>query len=165
MPKLEDLVTFQRAVDLVVTIYDVTAPFPRQELYGLTSQLRRAGISLASNIAEGQGRLTPGERRQFLSQARGSLSEIEAQAIIAERLGFLTPQNHEAIKAGVQKTGRALTGFIRWVKSLDDKTASPRARATASPTHRSASIKARTSGGTGAENIPTGNTNTSACSA
>jgi len=134
MPKLEDLVAFQRAVDLTVEIYSVTKTFPREELYGLTSQLRRAAGSIASNIAEGQGRLTPGERRQFLSQARGSMFEVEAHLIVAERLGFLTPIDRERITIMIKKGGRALNGYIRWVRG-QEATQRPRASASEHPTN------------------------------
>lgn len=132
MPKFHDLVVFQRALDLTVCVYEVTSSFPRQEIYGLTAQLRRAAYGVVSNIAEGEGRLTFGERRQFLSQARGSTFEVEAQALIAQRLRFLSPEDHERIEASVQKTGRALIGYIRWVKKQEE-TAKPRNRATAKP--------------------------------
>jgi len=132
MPKFFDLVVFQRALELSVQVYEVTSSFPRQEMYGLTAQLRRAAYGVVSNIAEGEGRLTFGERRQFLSQARGSLFEVEAQTLIAVRLRFLSPEDHERIEASVQKTGRALIGYIRWVKKRED-TAKPRNRATANP--------------------------------
>ena len=125
-----DLVVFQRALDLVVAIYDVTATFPRFELYGLTSQLRRASIGVLSDIAEGQGRLTFGERRQFLSQARGSLFEIDAQCIAASRLGFLTSEAHERVCRELRLTGKALAGFIAWVQENERATKNPRNRAT-----------------------------------
>jgi|ERR1041385_5594751 four helix bundle protein len=132
MPKFHDLVVFQRALDLSVQIYEITSSFPKQELYGLTAQLRRAAYGVVSNIAEGEGRLTFGERRQFLSQARGSLFEVEAQALIAERLKFLSAADHARIDVAIQKTGRALIGYIRWVKKQEDS-AKPRHRATSQP--------------------------------
>jgi len=134
MSKFQDLVVFQRAVDLSVHIYEVTRTFPKEEMYGLTSQLRRASYGVVSNIAEGEGRLTYGERRQFLSQARGSLFEVEGQSIIAERLGFLTADAHAAIRVHVRKTGKALIGYIRWVKKMEESIAKPRNPAAAKPT-------------------------------
>ena len=74
---------------LAVEVFRATEDFPQSQLYGLTSQLRRAAVSVASNIAEGQGRLTSGEFRHFLGQARGSLLEMETQLAIAVELGFL----------------------------------------------------------------------------
>jgi four helix bundle protein len=77
--KLTDLVAFTRSVDLVAVVYEITSTFPRDERYGLVAQMRRCSVGVAAQIAEGEGRLTSGERRQFLSQARGSLSELEAR--------------------------------------------------------------------------------------
>ncbi len=85
-----DLIVWQRAINLIEKIYRMTQQFPREELYGLTSQIRRAAVSIASNIAEGQGRTTPGEFRHFIGIARGSTSEVETQLIIAERLGYVS---------------------------------------------------------------------------
>ena len=126
MPKsLHDLVAFQRALDTVVAVYDATSRFPRDERYGLTSQLRRASISVCSQIAEGQGRLSYGEWRQFLSQARGSLFEIDAQCIAANRLGFLSDADMEEVVRTLRLTGSALAGLIRWVKAEEQKAKRP----------------------------------------
>jgi len=133
MPKLNNLVAFQRAVDLTVEVYELTRSLPKQELYGLTSQMRRAAMGVASNIAEGQGRLTYGEWRQFLSQARGSLFEVEAQAMVAERLGFFTSEQQVRIATSVRKTGKALFGLIRWVKSQERRPSKPRSPETSQP--------------------------------
>jgi len=84
-----DLVVWQKAMDLVTAIYRITAQFPREEMYGLTSQLRRAAVSIPSNIAEGQGRHGVLEFRHFLRQSCGSLMELETQTLIAERLGYI----------------------------------------------------------------------------
>jgi len=83
------LLVWQKARSLAVAVYRATETFPKSESYGLTSQLRRASVSVASNIAEGQGRLTKGEFRHFLGQARGSLLELETQFDIAFELGYL----------------------------------------------------------------------------
>ncbi len=74
-----DLIVWQKAIAMVTDIYRATQNFPRQETYGLTSQIRRSAVSVASNIAEGQGRLSRREFRQFLGVARGSLVEMETQ--------------------------------------------------------------------------------------
>jgi len=84
-----ELLVWQKARKFAAQVYEVTSGFPERERYGLTSQLRRAAVSVASNIAEGQGRLTTGEFRQFLGQARGSLLEVETQLAIALDLGYL----------------------------------------------------------------------------
>lgn len=83
-----ELVVWQRARELASQLYRLTQGFPREELYGLTGQLRRAGISVASNIAEGSGRGTRSDYRNFLRIARGSALEIQSQLIIARDLGF-----------------------------------------------------------------------------
>ncbi len=86
----QDLVVWQKATDFVIQIYEITKRFSREEAYGLSAQLRRAAVSIPSNIAEGQGRLTEGEFRQFLGHSRGSLLEVETQFEIARRLKYLT---------------------------------------------------------------------------
>jgi four helix bundle protein len=136
MPKtLHDLVAFQRALDIVAVVYDVTSRFPRDERYGLTSQLRRASVSVCSQIAEGQGRLSYGEWRQFLSQARGSLFEIDAQCVVANRLGFLPDADMGAVVDKLRLTAGALAGLIRWVKSNEEKARRPSHSATKKPSN------------------------------
>jgi four helix bundle protein len=81
-----DLILWQRAMQLTIVVYRLTQGFPREELYGLTSQIRRAAVSVPSNIAEGHGRLNSGEYQQFLGIARGSNSEIQTQLEIARAL-------------------------------------------------------------------------------
>ena len=82
----QDLVVWQRAIEMSLAIYSYTDDFPSKELYGLSSQLRRASVSVASNIAE--GRNTPGEFRQFLGMAQGSNYEVQTQLVLARRLKF-----------------------------------------------------------------------------
>jgi four helix bundle protein len=82
----QDLTVWQRAMQMTVCIYGLTKVFPKEELYGLTSQLRRASVSVASNIAEGRGRITEGEFRQFLSIAQGSTYEVQTQLLVARQL-------------------------------------------------------------------------------
>jgi four helix bundle protein len=86
--------------------------FPDYKLYGLTSQLRRAAVSVASNIEEGQGRLTTGESKQFLGHARGSLLEIKTQTLIATELGYLDDHTQELLLCRMAETGRVLNGLI-----------------------------------------------------
>lgn len=83
-----DLIVWQRAIELTVAIYEITSSFPREEIFGLTSQMRRAGVSIASNIAEGYGRTSTGEYCQFLGMARGSNLELQTQITVARKLGF-----------------------------------------------------------------------------
>jgi four helix bundle protein len=87
-----DLIAWQKAKRLAVEIYRLTAQFPKTEQYGLTSQIQRAAISVVSNIAEGQGRLTVGEFTQFLGHARGSLQELESQLEVSLELGYITDE-------------------------------------------------------------------------
>src|ERR1700737_2650394 len=89
----KNLLVWQKAMTLVSRIYEVTRTFPKEEMYGLTSQIRRAAVSIPSNIAEGQARLTVGEFRQFLGMARGSLAELDTQLVISQQLGYL-PEPH-----------------------------------------------------------------------
>jgi four helix bundle protein len=89
-----ELLVWQKAESLAVHVYGVTEQFPRTEIYGLTSQARRAAVSVVSNIAEGQGRLTSNEFLHFLGLARGSLHELEAQLTIARDLAYIKAPEH-----------------------------------------------------------------------
>jgi four helix bundle protein len=97
---------------LVVNVYRCTQAFPRIETYGLTSQLRRAAVSIPSNIAEGQGRLSRGELRQFLGNARGSLAELETQLFIAKDLGYLDRNQSDCLFNDTAEIGRILNGLL-----------------------------------------------------
>jgi four helix bundle protein len=83
-----NLKVWQRSIDLATAVYKLTADFPREEIYGLSSQLRRASVSIASNLAEGYGRASKGEFRQFVGMARGSVLELQTQLVIARKLGY-----------------------------------------------------------------------------
>ena len=85
-----DLVVWQKAFDLTVSIYQLTRSFPKEETYGLVSQMRRASVSIASNIAEGRGRLNAKEFRQFLGLAQGSVFELQTQLLVARRLSMIS---------------------------------------------------------------------------
>jgi four helix bundle protein len=130
---IHDLAAFQRALDLVEAVYQVSSVFPREERFGLTSQIRRAAVGVVSQIAEGHGRITYGEWRQLLSQARGSLFEVEAESILAQRLTFIAAEEFERIDREIRKTGKALVGLIRWVQKKERETARPRDRETPKP--------------------------------
>jgi four helix bundle protein len=118
MKHYKNLLVWQKAIALVTQIYVVTRTFPREELYGLTSQIRRAAVSIPSNIAEGQSRLTRGEFRQFLGIARGSLAELETQLIISEKLGYLTESN--ALFEQLAEVGRMLSGLLSSLQPADN---------------------------------------------
>jgi four helix bundle protein len=108
----KDLVAWQKAMDLVTATYRSTACFPKEEQFGLTSQLRRAAVSIPSNIAEGQGRLSEKEFRYFLGQARGSMMEVETQLQIAENLGYLQPEQTKELLRACAEVGRILNGLL-----------------------------------------------------
>ena len=110
---LNELLVWHKAIDLSVKIYDLTKSFPKDEKYRLSNQLRRSAGSVPSNIAEGEGRLTPGERRQALSQAGGSLYEVGTQLIIASRLGYI-PQG--MLAEDVAELQRMLDAYIAHVR-------------------------------------------------
>lgn len=112
----EQLDVWREAMELVAEVYQVTRSFPKEELYGLTSQVRRAVVSIPSNIAEGQGRRSTRDFLNHLSIARGSLFEVQTQLRIAFRLQYL--DDVEAIMDHTQTVGRLLNGLIR---SLENK--------------------------------------------
>jgi four helix bundle protein len=106
-----DLIAWQKAMDLVEAIYLMSARFPREELYVTTSQIRRAAISIPSNIAEGQGRWNTGEFIHFLGIAHGSLCELETQTLIAARLKFVPQADTEPVLCGAAEVGRLIHGL------------------------------------------------------
>ena len=111
-----DLRVWHAAVDLVVEVYRLTSQLPRREVFGLTAQLRRAAVSVASNIAEGQARHGSGDFIRFLVIARGSLAELDTQIVIAERLGYVEVDDaadaHTDIEA-IARMLRRLEQFLR----------------------------------------------------
>ena len=107
-----DLVVGQKSVELVTAVYAATTNFPRQEVFGLTSRLRRCAVSVPSNIAEGQGRATKGEFIQFLSHARGSLFELETQLCIASKLGYLAADQTRELELKAREVARILNGLL-----------------------------------------------------
>ena len=104
-----DLIAWKKSIDLVGKIYSFTRSFPKEEIYGLTSQIRRAAVSIPSNIAEGAGRSGHREFVQFLSIARGSLSELETQLLIAADLGYMDTK-HRAFEI-LERVSRLMTGL------------------------------------------------------
>ena len=108
-----DLEVWQLAVDFVVEIYAVTAAFPKDERFGLTIQLRRAAVSIAANIAEGNARYSKAEYRHFVSVSRGSLAEVETELVIAERLGYVEPGGLADARKHASSIGRMLTNLYK----------------------------------------------------
>lgn len=111
-----ELRAWQEGVRLAVDIYRKTARFPDAEKFGLTSQMRRAGVSVPSNIAEGQARRSPRDFIRFLGIARGSLAELETQTVIAAELGFLDPQAASELEGSVNDVQRMTYGLIRSIE-------------------------------------------------
>ena len=116
LKSFRDLVVWQKAMELVTEIYKVSQKFPKEEMFGLTSQIRRASVSIPSNIAEGRGKSSKGEFQQFLFHARGSLAEVETQILIAINLGFLKKEEVTDINQLIASVGRLLHGLIAAIK-------------------------------------------------
>jgi four helix bundle protein len=111
-----DLIVWQKAMDLVVSVYRATESLPKSETYGLTSQIRRAVTSIPANIAEGQGRRLTKEFIYFLANARGSLWELDTHLESATRLGFISADTHQELQSQLDEVGRMLNGLIRSVR-------------------------------------------------
>jgi four helix bundle protein len=109
-----DLKVWQESLALAESIYSATSTFPDAERYGLASQMRRAAISVVSNIAEGAARGSSREYARFLSVARGSLAELDAQVILAARLGLLT--GHSALEGQIRRIGQMLSALYLVIK-------------------------------------------------
>ncbi len=107
------LEAWSKAVDLVTDVYKKTDTFPKEERYGLTSQIRRAAVSIPANIAEGAGRHSRKEFAHFLSNSQGSASELETELIIAHRLGYLDEASFSGLVSEVDRIGRLITGLSR----------------------------------------------------
>lgn len=113
----QDLKVWQVSMDLVEQVYRLTQSFPKQEVYGLTSQIQRAAVSVPSNIAEGHARDSTKEFLHHLSIALGSLAELETQLIIAARLGYLEKQDVNIVLLKTNETGKMLRGLQKALKS------------------------------------------------
>ena len=113
MQDFRSLKVWEKAHALTLDIYRVTRPFPAEEQYGLTSQLRRASASVPANIAEGCGRGTPNELARFVQIAQGSASEVEYHLLLAHDLGYLSPTDHHRLEAATVEVKRMLTGLVK----------------------------------------------------
>lgn len=112
-----DLKAWQKAMDLVTEVYVATQNFPKDEIYGLRSQVRRAAVSVPSNVAEGKGR-SDRDFTRFLLQARGSLLELETQILIALNLKYLSGNEAEALLGRTAETGKILNGLLSSLKAV-----------------------------------------------
>ena len=108
----KELIVWQKSMDLTVEIYRLTKNLPKEEIYGLTNQLRRAAVSIPSNIAEGNARLSTKDYMRFLSIARGSSAEVETQLILCVRLDYLTQEDIEAALSLLSEIERMLNSMI-----------------------------------------------------
>ncbi len=108
-----ELLVWQRAIELSVALYKLTQDFPREEIYGLTSQLRRAGVSVASNVAEGYGRASKADYRNFLRMARGSVLEVQTQLVIARELGYGDSARITKAEGLSEEAGKMLWAMIQ----------------------------------------------------
>lgn len=108
-----DLDVWKKAISLAELCYRFTSAFPRDEMYGMTSQIRRAAVSVAANIAEGHGRESTGSFVQFLRQSQGSLKELETHLLIVERVGLETSERTQALLCDCEAIGKMLRALIR----------------------------------------------------
>lgn len=112
----EELLVWQKAVDLSVAVYKLTDKFPRQEIYGITSQIRRAVVSVPSNIAEGRRRGTRADFAHFLHIAHGSLAELDTQLVIAHRLSFCGGGEYEQARSLITEVSKMLHAMIKGLR-------------------------------------------------
>lgn len=117
MKSHKDLEVWKRSVELVKTIYELTKSFPKEELYGITNQIRRSAVSIPSNIAEGAARNYNKEFIQFLYIALGSIAELETQIIINEKLSFLSKDYSENIQSELIELKNMTLGLIKYLKN------------------------------------------------
>lgn len=117
MKDFRDLQIWQKAMTLAVNIYAETRGFPREEMFGLTGQLRRAAVSIPSNIAEGYGRSTDKTFSLFLTQARGSLCELETQIELCRNPGLMNAKQSDRLLESAAEIGRMLHGLLRTIRA------------------------------------------------
>ncbi len=122
MAHFKELIVWQKSIDLVTKIYKVTEKFPSSEIYGLTSQLRRASVSIPSNIAEGNTRRSKADYVQFLRIARASCSQLETQIIISKNLGFIDEINFNELSYNIIEISKMLNGLINSLKDSNPTT-------------------------------------------
>lgn len=116
MANFKELLIWQKSINFVTEIYELTNDFPKNEMYGLISQIRRASISIPSNIAEGNSRRSVADYLQFLKIARGSCAEVETQLIIAQNLTFLSEEHYLKLNQDIIEISKMLNGLINSLK-------------------------------------------------
>ena len=112
----KDLIAWQKAMDLAAALYDATEAFPKHEIYSLTNQMRRAAVSVPSNIAEGQAHFSRREFRHFLRHSCGSLAELETQILIAQQRNYLSESQTKELLGRTHEVGRILNGLLNSLK-------------------------------------------------
>ena len=116
MSSYKELIVWQKSIQLVIDIYKLTEVFPKDECYGLVSQMQRAAVSIPSNIAEGNERNSNKEFAHFLYIAKGSLAELETQIIISEKLKFINTNQSTSILNSCHEIGRMINGLLTKIK-------------------------------------------------
>ena len=111
----ENLEAWKEAVNLAIQIYEITKNFPKEEIYGVTSQLRGASISISSNIAEGSGRKSKKDFKQFVHIASGSLNEVESLRHICSRLNLVTADSYKELEESTERLGRLVGGLLKYL--------------------------------------------------
>jgi four helix bundle protein len=112
-----EIIVWQRSMQLCLAVYKLTGGYPREEMYGLTNQVRRAAVSISSNIAEGHGRGSTGQLIQFLCIARGSNFEVQTQLMIAKGLGFGSPELTEECEGLSNEVGKMLNATLATLRA------------------------------------------------
>jgi four helix bundle protein len=108
----KDLILWQKALDLAVAVHELSAAFPKSEIFGLVSRIRRAAVSIPSNIAEGSARRTTREFIAFLHIARGSMAEVETQLLLAQRIGYVSNERLAVLQVRLDEVGRIMNAVI-----------------------------------------------------
>ena len=119
MKNYKELEVWQKAIDLALELYKVTASFPAEERYGLASQIQRAGVSIPANIAEGWGRGSTKEYVQYLRISRGSLAELETHLIISQKLNYISETNIIDLHNKITTIGKMLNNLMKSLKSIN----------------------------------------------
>lgn len=113
-----DLITWKKAHELVIMVYNVSSAFPKEEMFGLTSQIRRSAVSISSNIAEGFSRNSPKDKLQFYCIAQGSLTELQDQLLIARDVKYINPKIFNDLADKSITVNKLINGLIKKIKSL-----------------------------------------------
>ena len=117
MATFKDLIVWQKSHFLVLNIYKITTGFPREEIYGLTSQMRRAAVSISANIVEGKKKKTIPHQLSFINIAEGSLEEVKYFLILSKDLNYITENNYYELMKDAEEIGKLLNGYEKFIRS------------------------------------------------